>query len=205
MGNSIAQRPQRESQSTGKVILWDGSVHEFDKPVTAAELMLEHPQQAVVEFQPAVAGKRPTPLPADKKLETRRVYLMLPMKRARKVMALSPDEIRRVLLIANSALMSRKSAKFLPFFARICPAVSVASPKKEYCWSTETTTSTSLEEEEKKKYFSQESLELEEGSSLGDRPEYLSRQLSGRGWKPSLDTIEEKMFKVEKRVSHWLF
>ncbi|GMN52324.1 hypothetical protein TIFTF001_021469 [Ficus carica] len=200
MGNSISQT-RTNSTATGKVILWDGSVHEFDKPLTVAELMLEHPQQAVVEFQPAVAGKRPKPLPADKKLETKRVYVMLPMKRG-KAAALSPDDIRRVLLAANTALRSRQfySVKFLPMFARICPAVSVAAPKKEEEWSE--TTTTSFIEEEKIRYVSLESFSLElEGES---RPEYLSRQLSGRGWKPSLDTIEEKI-KVEKRVSYWLF
>lgn len=37
--------------------------------------------------------------------------------------------------------------------------------------------------------------------SLEAKPEYFSRQLSGKGWKPSLDTIKEK--RVEK-VPHWL-
>jgi hypothetical protein len=36
------------------------------------------------------------------------------------------------------------------------------------------------------------------------RPEYLSRQLSGKGtWKPSLGTINEK--RVEKKIPRWLF
>ena len=36
----------------------------------------------------------------------------------------------------------------------------------------------------------------------GSRPEYMSRQLSGKGWKPSLDTIKEK--KVKTKLSRWL-
>ncbi|EMS53054.1 hypothetical protein TRIUR3_05191 [Triticum urartu] len=35
------------------------------------------------------------------------------------------------------------------------------------------------------------------------RPEFLSRELSCRGWKPSLNTIEERV--IPKKVSHWLF
>uniref|UniRef100_J3LN16 Uncharacterized protein n=2 Tax=Oryza brachyantha TaxID=4533 RepID=J3LN16_ORYBR len=35
------------------------------------------------------------------------------------------------------------------------------------------------------------------------RPEFLSRELSSRGWKPSLITIEERV--APKKVSHWLF
>uniref|UniRef100_A0A7N0TS54 Uncharacterized protein n=1 Tax=Kalanchoe fedtschenkoi TaxID=63787 RepID=A0A7N0TS54_KALFE len=40
--------------------------------------------------------------------------------------------------------------------------------------------------------------------SMEDRPEYLfRRELSGKGWKPSLDTITEKI--AEQKVTHWLY
>ncbi|PON61691.1 multidrug resistance protein ABC transporter family protein [Parasponia andersonii] len=191
MGNSVSHKPP----SHGKVILWDGSVHEFEKPLTAAELMLDHPQHAVVEFQSAVTGKRPTPLPADRKLETKKIYMMVPIRRG-KAAALSTDEIHRVLLIANSVLRTR-SVKFLPLFARICPAdyagigVSVAKKEKKIEQTIE----------EKTTYVPVETFLPE---SLDGTPEYLSRQFSGKGWKPSLDTIEEKVT-VERKVSHWLF
>lgn len=51
MGNQISLRP---SDATCKIVFWDGSVRKFDQPVTVAELMLEHPQQVVVEFQEGV-------------------------------------------------------------------------------------------------------------------------------------------------------
>lgn len=192
MGNHITRR---RSDATGKVVLSDGTVHEFDDPLTVAELMLEHSQQVVVELQSAVKEKRPTPLPADMKLETKKIYVMLPVKRG-KPAAISGEEVRRILLSANvSALRSRSllsSPRFLPLFCRICPASlgdhaqGFALQKKESVERTE------------ERFVPEFPPEI-----LGERPEYLSRQLSGKGWKPSLDTIREK--KVKKKLSRLLF
>lgn len=194
MGNSI---PKNWSNATGKVILSTGEVYKYDEPITVAELMLEHPQQVVVEFQPVMNGKKPTPLPADKKLETKKVYIMLPIKRGKPV-ALSSEEARRVLENANSFLKSKSliySSGFLPFFVRICPAgggmghddVFTNIKKKSLVERKE-------EEESKSDYFN---------VILEGRPEFLRRQLSGKGWKPSLDTIKEKTIKA--KIRHWLF
>ncbi|XP_022858836.1 uncharacterized protein LOC111379386 [Olea europaea var. sylvestris] len=194
MGNSI---PKNWSNATGKVILSTGEVYKYDEPITVAELMLEHPQQVVVEFQPVMNGKKPTPLPADKKLETKKVYIMLPIKRGKPV-ALSSEEARRVLENANSFLKSKSlisSSGFLPFFVRICPAgggmghddVFTNIKKKSLVERKE-------EEESKSDYFN---------FILEGRPEFLRRQLSGKGWKPSLDTIKEKTIKA--KIRHWLF
>ncbi|KAK6937297.1 PADRE domain [Dillenia turbinata] len=187
MGNYISYKP---SGVTGKVILFDGSVQEFDKPITVAELMLEHPQQVVVEFNSAISGKKPIPLPADKRLETEKVYVMLPMKRGGKAMSLTSEEASHVLITANSILKSKTlltSSKFLPLFDGICGAGIAQSPlviqKKHH----------SLVEKplEGYKEFMSETLEF--------RPEFLGRQLSERGWKPSLDTIIHVFCKSQKR------
>ncbi|KAJ6329051.1 hypothetical protein OIU77_010677 [Salix suchowensis] len=115
---------------------------------------------------------------------------MLPMKRG-KPAPLSSEEAKRVLSSANSVLRSRStlsSQRFLPLFAMICPAGEV---QKKECHVEE--------KPAMEKYDSSEITEIFES-----RPEYLSRQLSGKGaWKPSLDTIEEK--KIEKKIPHWLF
>jgi|UniRef100_A0A2N9J5H3 hypothetical protein len=190
MGNYMSYGP---SNANGKVILWNGTVHEFDKPLTAAELMLEHPQQVVVEWHSGVNERRPTPLPADKKLEMKKTYIMLPMKRGKPV-SLSSEEVRRLLLSSNSVLRSKSllsSSKFLPLFAWMCPAglgneQEFVSQKKERVERTE-------------ERFVPELLP----DILDGRPEYLSNQLSGKGWKPNLDTIKEK--KVKKKLSRWLF
>lgn len=188
MGNNITCR---RSDATGKVVLSDGTVHEFDKPLTVAELMLEHSQQVVVELQSAVNEKRPTPLPADMKLEAKKIYIMLPIKRG-KPAAMSSEEVRRILLSANSVLRSRSllsSSRFLPLFAQICPAGRLGDGQAFVLQKKE-----SMERTEER--FVPEFLP----EILDGRPEYLSRQLSGKGWKPSLDPITEK--KVKKKLSH---
>lgn len=187
MGNSLAI--SKQSNTTCKVILFDGSVEVFDKPLTVAELMLEHPQQVVVEFQTAISEKRPIPLPADKKLEMKKLYMMLPIKRTGKPINLSSEEIQHALLLIRSKSFVSNLPKFLPLFARTCSAMSnetqgfFVAPIKKECYVTE---------------FDDGVLER-----LEAKPEYLSRTLSGKGWRPSLDTIKEK--KVEKKVPHWLF
>ncbi|KAJ8748269.1 hypothetical protein K2173_000841 [Erythroxylum novogranatense] len=185
--------------STGKVILSDGRVHEFETPPTAAELMLEYPQQVVVEFHSRLTEKRPIPLPADKKLEIKKLYLMLPMKRG-KPPSLSTEEARHVIWTANYVLRSRSmlsASRFLPLFAKICPAGigeelerQLSQPKKEY-------------DKEEKPVERCRSSEFSPDILDSTVPEYLSRQISGKGWKPSLDTIKEKQ--VERKVLHWLF
>ena len=116
-------RSQRDN-GTGKIVYWDGSVQEFDKPLTAAELMLKHPQKMVVEFHSAVNQKRPTPLPADEKLQMKKIYLMVPMKPG-KPLALNSEESRRILLMVKSVVHSKsvlRSWKFVLWLGRICPA-----------------------------------------------------------------------------------
>ncbi|KAG4928646.1 hypothetical protein JHK85_055132 [Glycine max] len=188
MGNQIAR------DATGKIVYWDGSVQEFDEPLTVAELMLEHPQQVVLDFHSAVKEKRPTPLPADEKLEMKKTYVMVPVKRGKPVL-LSSEDSRRILLIVNSSLHSKyfvSSSGFLPWLSRLFHSegevVSVLQRKEEV----------EVENTVERYGFSEFLPEMIEGS----RPEYMSRQLSGKGWKPSLDTIKEK--KVKTKLSRWL-
>ncbi|XP_052879201.1 uncharacterized protein LOC108479076 isoform X2 [Gossypium arboreum] len=98
MGNYLSAFICRPSDIAvvGKVILRDGTIQEFSWPLTVAELMLEHPQQVVVEYHAAVNEKKPVPLPADHKLDVAKVYVMLPVKRG-KPTTLSSKEVRRVL------------------------------------------------------------------------------------------------------------
>ncbi|KAK4774012.1 hypothetical protein SAY87_029031 [Trapa incisa] len=220
MGNSASSNPSCRP-GKGKVILSDGTVQELEAitTMTAAELMLEHPRQVVVEFESAISGKRPRPLPADEKLEPGKAYLMLPVKRG-KPASLSADETRRVLLIASSAIRSRNSWGLVsywgvfPLLARVCtnglpgderrhPHIH---PKKR--GQGEGTNMEGNGETIKaaavvgRGRLVQLEFDLQQ-EVLEGQPEYLSRQLSGRGWKPSLDTIVEK--KIDNRVSHWLF
>ena len=121
MGNQV-------SEVRGKIVMWDGSVQEIEQPLTVAELMLEHPEQVVVELHSAVKQKRATPLPADNKLETNKVYLMLPIKRGKPV-GLSGEDTRRILLILNSAL---HHSKFVPWLTRLCQnTTTIVEPQRK--------------------------------------------------------------------------
>lgn len=214
MGNVLPQGIQSDDKK-GKVILSDGTIHQYDKPLTAAELMLEYPQQVVVEIDhhqlhATTTGsgggnnynkKKLIPLPADKQLEMNKVYLMLPIKRGKKptatAAALSSEEARRLLMTASTVLKSSKTLAassftgFLPLFARMCSAQAQAH---EIAQIKRISTTTDTEEENKTDFFD----EIVEG-----RPEFLSRQFSGKGWKPSLDTITEKNSK--SKVRYWIF
>ncbi|KAE8660579.1 GTP-binding protein SAR1A-like [Hibiscus syriacus] len=199
MGNYVAALACPSSVASGKVILWDGSVKKFSCPLTVAELMLEHPQQVVAEFQAAVNQKRPVPLPADHELDVKKVYVMLPIKRG-KPTTLSSEEARRVLLSANSVLRSKsvlQSSKFLPLFARICPANDVHEMERKIPSQKKDNGGDMHEEVRCLTEFLPENVE--------GRPEYLIRQYSGKGWKPGLDTIKEKMVEKKVKVPHWLF
>ncbi|XP_042474826.1 uncharacterized protein LOC122056926 [Macadamia integrifolia] len=197
MGNYI---PRRALYNNGKVrvILSDGKVHEFDQPLAVAELMLEHPQEVVVEFQSLLTGNRPVPLPADKRLETHKIYLMLPMKGG-KAASLTADGARHIrskakILLRSQSLVS--SAKILPLFARICPSGIGMGMEGDVVVSHGQDCS---QLEKPDKVYKLGNL-LED---FDEKPEFLSRQLSGKGWKPTLDTIKEKA--IEKKVPHWLF
>ncbi|KAG4981749.1 hypothetical protein JHK87_026498 [Glycine soja] len=197
MGNQLVSL--RPSEATGKIVTWDGSVHEIEQSLTVAELMLEHPEQVVVELHSAVNNKRPTPLPADNKLETNKVYLMLPLKRGKPV-GLSGEETRRILLILNSALQHSKclvgsssssSSKFVPWLTRLCQnTTTIVEPQRKI-------------NEEITEKSDEESCQLFLSEMLEGRPEYLNRQVSGKGWKPTLDTIKEK--NIDRKLTHWLF
>lgn len=187
MGNSA---PHRLPPAAGKVILSDGGVFTYDEPLTVAELMLEHPQQVVVELtKPVMNGQKPTPLPADQKLETKKTYLMVPIRKGKPIQ-LTSEEARKILANTNSVLKSKALVAFtgvVPLIVRICPAVGgkndgVSKSKKK-----------EEEEREKSDYF----MDILEG-----RPGFLSRQISGKGWKPSLDPITEKAFKA--KATHWV-
>ncbi|KAJ8619261.1 hypothetical protein MRB53_015447 [Persea americana] len=100
MGNCVSRRT---CAIAGKIILSNGTVHEFDRPMVVAELMLEHPQHFVFELGSLVSSHRPIPLPADQKLDLEKAHLMSPMKPG-KAALLKADEIGRIIAKARSVL-----------------------------------------------------------------------------------------------------
>lgn len=208
MGNTMAH-----GDGKLKVILADGRVREYVEPLTAAEMMLEHPQQVVVEFQAVADGKKPAPLPADRKLEMNKVYLMLPIRRG-KPAGLSKEEARQLVLKSDAVLKSKVLSSsvlchytgFVPLFARMCPPAAAAAASPGVVLNAKRNIGISLlEENEEEEREGERSKADYFSETVEGRPGYLSmsRQLSGKGWKPNLDTIKEKNIKT--KVRHWLF
>ncbi|KAK8497561.1 hypothetical protein V6N13_002964 [Hibiscus sabdariffa] len=200
MGNYFSAVICGPPETAGKVVLWDGSIQKFSCPFTAAELMLEHPQQVVMEFHSGVNGKRPIPLPADEKLDVKKVYVMLPVNRG-KPTTLASEEARRVLVSANTVLRSRSflsSSRLFPLLARICPANDHMQEMGQQ---------SPLQEKGNVRERVEEVGCLTEllPESMEGLPEYMNRQYSGKGWKPSLDTIKEKNIERKVSVSHWFY
>ncbi|KAK9086322.1 hypothetical protein Syun_028716 [Stephania yunnanensis] len=197
MGNHTSHHPFNPATNAGKVILPDGEIHEFVEPPIVAELMLDHPQQVVVEFESIRRGTRPVPLPADKKLEKKKVYVMLPMKQGR-VAPLSAEEARRLLLMvkpiwksSSRTALTLPTLRILPLFAQMCTHVGNIV---EGSHDDQIVLNRNVDCDNKDEVIS---------DGFSERSEAFSRQFSGRGWKPSLDTIKEK--NVHKKISHWLF
>ncbi|KAG6432710.1 hypothetical protein SASPL_104295 [Salvia splendens] len=190
MGNAA---PRCLPDAGGRVILSDGGVVTYDEPLTAAELMLEHPQHVVVEFKPIASGKKAAPLPADQKLEIRKTYLMLRIRKGKPIQ-LSSEEARRLIFGNNAGIKSNallSCTGLVPLVARILPAIG----GRRGCGVERRKLPVSSDEveEERLDCFA----EILEG-----RPEFLSRQISGKGWKPSLDPIREKA--VKPKVGNWV-
>ncbi|WOK96085.1 hypothetical protein Cni_G04792 [Canna indica] len=178
MGN-LHPSPSQAAAGGKVVVLSDGTVHKFDRPIPVAELMLEHPHQFVVEvhlssFSTAGAGgsNKVTPLPADHTLEPEKLYAMLPMARKKAAATLlSAREVRQILLsLARPA--PGGSAALLP---------NVAGEESGQAGR----------------------VELPESDLFDGRPENWGGKYWSKGWKPSLRTIEE--VQLIKRIPHWLF
>ncbi|OAY77367.1 uncharacterized protein LOC109709615 [Ananas comosus] len=176
MGNLISCRAS--ITTGGKLVLSDGTIQEFDPPISVAELMLEHPQQFVIDVNSltTACGTKVTPLPADCMLDPGKVYAIVPMTRGK----VSSDDARRVLSTARSMLQSQSMPLLTrnSLFPGNCATGDEEVIEKEKAtkadWSTE----------------------------VFEQPEYLSREFSIKGWKPSLRTIEEKV--LARKVPHWL-
>ncbi|ERN16757.1 hypothetical protein AMTR_s00057p00042470 [Amborella trichopoda] len=191
MGNYISLGSS--SGLAGKIVFPDGTLQRLETPVTIAELMLENPNHFVIELGPDVSQNRLVPLPADHKATPNKAYLVLPMRRGNK--ALTPEEARRIPMKEKSSFRyhplssffaTYSSRKVLPLLAAMC---HVDAFKEEV----------SMKRTKSEKYKLPELL-----PEIGaERPEFVSRQFSGKGWKPALDTIVET--RVEKKVRHWLF
>ena len=205
-------------RSGGKVVMADGSVRALSEPVSVAELMMDHPRHFVVDARVLKelgrrehhhhknnqhqhqhqqgGGAKVAPLPADHVLGAGGVYVLLPATRGK----VSADEARRALSAARSLARSRsmpglrRKLSSSPKNGRRAEATGAEKPAQR-----EATAAGSPEDEDEDEA---EAARPADGFEE-HRPEFLSRELSSRGWKPSLRTIEERV--LPKKTPHWLF
>jgi hypothetical protein len=190
MGNLMSAGAGAAAASGGKVVMADGSVRALSEPVSVAELMMDHPRHFVVDarvlqHRKGGAGggaRKVAPLPADHVLGTGGLYVLLPATGGK----VSADEARSKSM--PGGLMRKMSTR-----KSRGADDSAGSAKREA-----TPAATVAEMERRNEPVPTETDGFEE-----HRPEFLSRELSCRGWKPSLNTIEERV--MPKKVSHWLF
>ncbi|EER92379.1 hypothetical protein BDA96_01G422600 [Sorghum bicolor] len=214
MGNLVSGAAA--ASGGGKVVMADGSVRALSEPVSVAELMMDHPRHFVVDArvlkelgrrrehhhhkqqQQQGGGAKVAPLPADHVLGAGGVYVLLPATRGK----VSADEARRALSAARSLARSRS----MPGLRRKLSSSSssqkgrraeAADDAEEPAQRGATAESPEPDEDEAEAQAARPADGFEE-----HRPEFLSRELSSRGWKPSLRTIEERV--LPKKTPHWL-
>ncbi|KAL6902270.1 hypothetical protein ACP4OV_005146 [Aristida adscensionis] len=194
----------------GKVVMADGSVRALSEPVSVAELMMDHPRHFVVDAralkeqerhqrkqqQGGGGGAKVAPLPADHVLGAGGVYVLLPATtRGGKV---SAEEARRALTAARTLARSRSMPGGLR--RRLS---SSSSSRKSRAPEADADGPASQGGAATAAAVEEDAAGPDADGFEEHRPEFLSRELSCRGWKPSLRTIEERA--APKKVPHWLF
>ncbi|XP_010926075.1 uncharacterized protein [Elaeis guineensis] len=161
MGNTTSCTPYAISTRSIKVMDSNGGVEEYMHSLRAAELMVENPGQFVCDSNYLKVGCRIPGLVADKELEPRRLYFLLPMDMLYSV--LTEEEMASISCKASSAIKKGGGSKnigrrILPVLGDFCLFPTGAKQVKET------------------------------RGSVKNVGEMLSTE---RSWRPALDTIEE--------------
>ncbi|XP_052180405.1 uncharacterized protein LOC127793744 [Diospyros lotus] len=121
MGNAASCAPSMISSGVVKVLLSDGRLEIYTRPVKAAELMLENPSQFICDAGHLKVGHRIPGLLADEELERRQFYFLLPMEMLYSV--LTHEEFTSLSYKASKALkqgVSLNFAKIFPVLGEFC-------------------------------------------------------------------------------------
>lgn len=211
MGNLISSGAAVGASGGGKVVMADGSVRALSEPVSVAELMMDHPRHFVVDARdlqqqqrrhkgkagaPPPPGGKVAPLPADHVLGAGGVYVLLPATTRGKV---SAEEARRALTASRSLERSRS----MPGRLRRKLSSKKMIQEADNDGNASENHAAAAEAERREETAAAAARPPPADGFEEHRPEFLSRELSSRGWKPSLITIEERV--APKKVSHWLF
>lgn len=208
MGNLVSGAAAA-SGGGGKLVMADGSVRALSEPVSVAELMMDHPRHFVVDArvlkklghhnhhhhqqqQQQQSGAKVAPLPADHVLGAGGLYVLLPATRGK----VSAEEARRALSAARSRSL-RGLRRQLSSSKKSQQAEAAAAQDQESAQQEATAESSPEDEDDAEAAARTDGFEEH-------RPAFLSRELSGKGWKPSLRTIEERDL-PKKTPPNWLF
>eukprot|EP01018_Ginkgo_biloba_P027359 Gb_05762 [translate_table: standard] len=188
MGNHVSLCSSCNVPSTTvKVLLMNGSVQAFQRPIKAAEVMLENPQQFVCHSNALQIGRRISALSADEDLDLGHLYFLLPMQKLHSL--LSASDMASLVFKANSVLKrkSKSTAKILPVFAYMCPLPVNRNHDNKFDGEF------GMKEMKVEEMTEQEILVPRMNMDMDVLPfEWGKQRLNScRSWKPMLETITE--------------
>ncbi|KAJ9141555.1 hypothetical protein P3X46_032080 [Hevea brasiliensis] len=161
MGNATSCAP---SNGVVKVLLLsNGSLQIYTKPVKAAELMLENPGNFLCDFSSLKVGQRIHGVSADEELERRQLYFLLPMDLL--YSALTQEEMASFTCQASKAFKNNNN-HFGKVLGEFCIFPSEIKTMDHIG-------STSTDDDD------------------DDEPKLVERFSKQRSWKPALETIVE--------------
>ncbi|KAJ3671785.1 hypothetical protein LUZ60_007864 [Juncus effusus] len=168
----------------------DGQVKIYHRPVSAAELMKEHPCHLICRSDSFLIGQKVPALNAGDKLQPGHSYFILPSHFFHSV--LSFVSLASSLLVSNSSNNGKKMAALRPFDIQKTPAGALQIRVcDEFLIDKVTDEKMEREVERKGRVCSTEELEKE----------YKELCCRGKKWRPRLDAVMEGM---ERRKSRGL-
>ncbi|XP_021678952.2 uncharacterized protein LOC110663832 [Hevea brasiliensis] len=171
MGNAASCAPSIISNGVVKVLLSNGSLQIYTKPVKAAELMLENPGKFICDFNSLKIGQRIYGLSADEELERRQLYFVLPMDLLYSV--LTQEEMASLSCRATKAFKNNNLAKIFPVLSEFCIFPTASEIKTiDHIASSSTSCTDDIEDDD-------------------DQPKLVERYSKQGSWKPALETIVE--------------
>ncbi|KAG8639818.1 uncharacterized protein LOC110630755 [Manihot esculenta] len=173
MGNATSCAPSIISNGVVKVLLSNGSLQIYTKPVKASELMLENPGKFLCEFNSLKIGQRINGLSADEELERCKLYFLLPMDLFYSV--LTQEEMASFTFKATKA--NFKNNHFAKFIFPVLVDFCIFSSEIKRMDHIDSTCSDDHDHDHH-----------DDGD---DQPKLVKRYSKQRSWQPALETIVE--------------
>jgi len=191
MGNYVSCTSSKVQSNVVRVIALYGSVQQFERPIKAAELMIDNPRHFVCHSTALVTGQRISALSADDEVELGHLYLLLPMHKLHS--PLSPSEMASLAFKADSALPKSTSksmslARILPVLGDLCQCSAhrnlAARDLNEQINGVKETAET-------EDIVSMPKLHVDDADDVVEVRALSIRLMSCKYWRPALETISE--------------